>query len=152
MRPDRRLFALLALLAVACAGAAPDATAPAGDVHVYEVRGQVNAVPDPADPLSNLRVRHEPIAHFVDIEGEAVGMDSMNMPFPVADGVDVSALAVGDKVLLTFEVDWDGDVPYQATKIEPLPDDVVLDFGKAAGVDDRDASHEDEPRQDHESH
>lgn len=145
MRPDRRFFALLALLAVACAGAAPDATAPAGDVHVYEVRGQVTAVPDPADPLSNLRVRHEAIPHFVGFDGEAVGMDSMNMPFPVAEGLDVSGLAIGDRILLTFEVEWDGDVPYQATKIEPLPDDVVLDFGKAAGVGREAASNEDEP-------
>jgi hypothetical protein len=132
MRLDRRLLALLAVLclvAVACAGTAPEETEPASDVHVYEVRGQVTAVPDPADPLSNLRVRHEAIPHFVSIDGEVVGMDSMNMPFPVAEGLDLSGIAVGDKVHMTFEVEWEGDVPYQATQLEKLPEDAELDFG-----------------------
>jgi len=132
MRPDRHLLTLLALLAVACGGAAPDESGPAGDVHVYEVRGRVTALPDPADPLSNLRIRHEPVPSFVSIDGEVVGMDSMNMPFPVADGVDLAGLAVGDKVWMTFEVDWDGEVPYQATKIDKLPADVELVFDRPA--------------------
>ena len=150
--PDhRRLPALLALLAVACTGSAGDRGGeggePATGVHVYEVRGQVTALPDPADPLSDLRVRHEAVAHFVGIEGEAVGMDSMNMPFPVADGVDLAGLAVGDKVRLTFEVDWQGDVPYRATKIERLPADAELTFGKArpAPAPEATAVREDDP-------
>lgn len=132
MRLDRRLLAPLAVLclvAAACAGSAPEVTETAGDVHVYEIRGQVTALPDPADPLSNLRVRHEAIPHFVSIDGQVVGMDSMNMPFPVAAGLDLSEIAVGDKVRMTFEVEWEGEIPYQATKMEKLPADAVLDFG-----------------------
>jgi hypothetical protein len=96
----------------------------------YHLRGQVTALPDPADPLSDLRIRHEPVDDFVSMDGEVVGMDSMNMPFPVGGGVDVSDLQVGDKVAFTMVVDWDADVPYQVTEIEVLPPDTELVFGK----------------------
>lgn len=102
-----------------------------GDVQVYETRGQVTALPDPADPLTNLRIRHEPIHDFVSIDGEVVGMNSMNMPFPVAEGVGLEGIEVGDPVSFTLEVDWDGDPAYQVTRIEALPEGTELTWGDA---------------------
>jgi len=124
--------ALLTVLAACSAPSGDDATAEAGDGAVtYSMRGQVTALPDAADPLSDLRIRHEPVDDFVSIDGEVVGMDSMNMPFPVGSGVDVSALHVGDKVAFTMVVDWDADVPYQVTGVEVLPPDTELTWGQA---------------------
>lgn len=97
----------------------------------YRVRGEVTAVPDPADPLSDLRIRHEAIDDFVGIDDEVVGMSSMTMPFPVAPQVPVADLAVGDKVAFTLAVDWDGEPAYQITEIEELPAGTELEFRKA---------------------
>lgn len=136
----------LLLLAVlpACGGGAPqppEDEAPAaaqddgggdgGGVQVYETRGQVTALPDPSNPLTNLRIRHEPIHDFVSIDGEVVGMDSMNMPFPVTEGVSLEGIEVGDPVSFTLEVDWDGDPAYRLTRIGVLPEGTGLTWGDA---------------------
>lgn len=126
------LTALLGTFAACSAPSGDNATAESGDGAVtYAMRGQVTALPDPADPLSDLRIRHEPVDDFVSIDGEVVGMNSMNMPFPVGSAVDVSALHVGDKVAFTMVVDWDADVPYQVTGVEVLPADTDLTWGAA---------------------
>lgn len=133
---------LLLVTVLACGGAPePEGGAPAsapdgdgaggGDAQLYEVRGQVTALPDPSNPLSNLRIRHEPIHDFVSIDGEVVGMDSMNMPFPVAEGLSLEGMEVGDPVSFTLEVDWDGDPAYQVTRIQALPEDTELTWGDA---------------------
>ena len=95
------------------------------------MRGQVTALPDPSDPLSNLRLRHEAVDDFVGMDGEVVGMDSMNMPFPVAEGLSLEGLEVGDPVVFTLEVDWDGDPAYQVTRIERLPEGTELIWDEA---------------------
>jgi len=135
------------LLAVACAGGpAGEANGePGSDTAAhYEVRGQVTAVPTAGDPLSNLVIRHEAIDDFATRDGEVVGMSSMSMPFPLADGVSLDGIAPGDKVRFTLEVDWDGDPAYQITRIEPLPADTEIEYGKAhppaAATDDDDES------------
>lgn len=151
LHPLRPLLALtllvlpLALLA-GCGGAdegtAPEtAEAPAeatetaetddDGVRRYEVRGEVTAVPDPDDPLSNLVIRHEAIDDFESFEGEVVGMSSMSMPFPVAGDVDLEGVEVGDKVDFTLVVDWEGDPAYQVVRMEELPADTELELGKA---------------------
>ena len=135
-------LALLLLPLLAACGGPPADEAPAAvddtgggeeaaGVQVYESRGQVTALPDPSDPLTDLRIRHEPIHDFVGIDGEVVGMDSMNMPFPVADGVSLEGLAVGDPVAFTLEVDWDGDPAYRLSRIERLPEGTELTWGAA---------------------
>lgn len=129
-----RLSATLAAAALAlgaCAGGGGAAPA-AGDVDTYETRGVVVRVPDPADPLSNLAIRHEAIDDFRSIDGEVVGMGSMSMPFPLADGVDLGAIAPGDKVAFTLEVEWEGEPPYRVSRIEKLPADIELDFREAS--------------------
>lgn len=126
------ILAATALVLGACTGGGGAAPATNGDVDTYETRGVVVRVPDPADPLSNLDIRHEAIDDFRSIDGEVVGMGSMSMPFPLADGVDLGAIAPGDKVAFTLEVEWEGEPPYRVTRIEKLPADTELDFREAS--------------------
>lgn len=125
-------LAAAALALGACTGGGGAAPAAGDGIDTYETRGVVVRVPDPADPLSNLDIRHEAIDDFRSIDGEVVGMGSMGMPFPLADGVDLGAIAPGDKVAFTLEVEWEGEPPYRVTRIETLPADTELDFREAS--------------------
>ena len=117
--------------AAAPPAAAEPAATPSGPVQTYEMRGVVAGLPDPNDPSKEFLIHHEAVADFTDIDGDVVGMDSMTMPFPLAEGVSLAGLAVGDKVRFTLEVEWDGDPPYRITRIDKLPPDSALDFGAA---------------------
>ncbi len=121
---DLTLAALL--LATGLAGCSPPP--PRGDVHRYTVRGEVAALPRPGQPGSELLIHHEPVPDFVDAEGESVVMESMTMPFPLADGVSLGGIDRGDKVEMTFEVRWNGAPPLQVTAIRELPPDTRLNF------------------------
>lgn len=133
--PHRLLLAAAAAGAFgACAAEPPEAPeaeavaeAEAPAVQRYEVRGVVGGLPTESSPA--LTVRHEAVPDFVDFEGEVVGMDSMSMPFPLADGVDITGIEPGDKVAFTLEVEWEGDVPYRISRIEELPAETELDLG-----------------------
>ena len=74
-------------------------------------------------------MRHEAMPGFVGIDGEVVGMESMTMPFPVGEGVELDGVEVGDKVGFTLEVEWEGDPPYRITRVEELGAETVLDLG-----------------------
>ncbi len=97
----------------------------------YTVRGQVAMLPIADNPASEFMVRHEAIPHFVG-EGGELGMDTMTMPFPVADGLSIDALKVGEKIELTFEVDFDAQskkmVAYRAVAVTAIPAETELDF------------------------
>ncbi len=138
----RPLALILALAALPCCAERrddPEADAPEREVHVYTVRGEVNALPS---PTSDLRVRHEAIPEFIGPSGTVEGMGPMIMAFwppqglsleqARVDDLDVSGIEVGDKVTLVFEVIHDPETKaikgYYATSIETLPDDTVLDF------------------------
>ena len=116
----------LTLLVSAC-GETPAADSEP-TVQSYTVRGIVRALPDPARQGTDLYVHHEAIPDFVNDRGESVGMDSMAMPFPVADPTVLDGVAVGDRVTMRFEVEWDGSPPLRVVALEPLPADTVLDF------------------------
>ena len=88
---------------------------PAADA-TYTVRGQVVAI-----TATEVRVHHEAIPGFVGRNGAVVGMDSMTMPFHLAEGVDTHGIEDGDPVDLTFEVRWDADEALTATAIHELP-------------------------------
>ncbi len=125
-------IAAAALAAAACSGGgAAGGGGTAAAAQRYEVRGEVRSVPDPGDPLSNLVIRHEAIDGFVGMDGAVVGMDSMSMPFPVAEGVSLEGLEAGDAVGFTLEVDWDGDPAYQVTRLEELPAGTEIEYRKA---------------------
>lgn len=102
-----------------------------GPVHTYQVRGEIAALPMADDPSTELTIRHEAIDDFTDIDGDVVGMSSMTMPFPLAAGVSLAGLAVGDRVAFTLEIEWQGNPPYRITRIDKLPPDTALEFRAA---------------------
>ncbi len=114
------------LLLAACRDPAPP---PPAQVDRYVVRGEIARLPSrPGDELS---VRHEAVPTFKDRSGAVVGMDAMVMGFGVGKGLPLAGLAVGDKVRMTFAVDW-VQPSLTVEKLEPLPADTLLQFGKAA--------------------
>jgi Cu/Ag efflux protein CusF len=116
----------IALLAtVACGGDEPSA---GGDKAAYTVRGEVEQLPNPEVEGSDLMVRHEPIPDFENSKGEVVGMNAMTMPFPLAGDVSLEGIAVGDKVELTFEVQFEPSTSFVTTEVTKLPPDTELDF------------------------
>lgn len=120
------------LLLAACGGG-PESDRAGGEGEpppdqTYTVRGQVVALPARDTPGRNLRVRHEAVPDFVGVEGEVVGMASMTMPFPLAEGVSLEDVEVGDTVEMTFEVRWDGSEPLRVVELRELPPGTTLDF------------------------
>ncbi len=105
----------------------------------YTVRGEIVELPDPEDPTSGFFVYHEAIDEFRGIDGEVVGMSSMTMPFPVADGVDLEGLGRGDIVEFDLQVDWEGDPATLVTRVEELPQDTILEFRGARPPGQHDA-------------
>ena len=89
-------------------------------------------MPAPDDARGEILVRHEAIPGFKNEDGEVVGMDTMSMPFPLADQALVAGLAPGDRIAMDFEVNWHGGNPLEVTAIEKLPEDTRLDFETAA--------------------
>jgi hypothetical protein len=135
------LFVLGGTIVPACqdsADNATDADASAQPTNRYVVRGMVTQTPAPANPRSEFLVRHEPIPAFKANYNETTptGMNAMIMPFPLADGVDISGLQVGDKITLEFVVFYEADTgdiaSYRTTTITPLEPDTELNFGRAA--------------------
>ena len=117
----------LALLVAACG--TQDAAAPPGPPdQSYTVRGVVVALPTEGARVAYLSLRHEAIPEFVGREGDVVGMDSMTMPFALADPALAAGLAPGDEVEATLEIRWEADEPATLTRVEPLPAGAELDF------------------------
>ncbi len=112
----------------ACSRSSP---APQPPGQRYTVRGRIEQLPDPARPAAELMIHHERIEHFVRQDG-TLGMNEMTMPFPVAKGVALQGLAVGDPVEFTFQVRWGGSPLYQVTEIRELPAGTTLQL-KAEG-------------------
>lgn len=108
----------------------PVAPPPSGSAqapHTYTVRGQISQLPDPAKPSATLQIHHEAIDDFARRDG-TLGMDSMTMAFPLAPGVSLDGLAVGDMVEFVFELDWDATPTYRVTRIAKLPAGTELFF------------------------
>ena len=132
------LFAAsLALLAVSlfstgCSDAAPEQAEVTKIINAtYETRGEITALPDADNPTSSLMIRHEAIPDFVDESGKTVGMDTMVMPFPIAESINLGEFAVGDKVAVTFDVFTESGIRgYAASEMATLPADTELDFSK----------------------
>lgn len=101
--------------------------------HRYTVRGVIEQLPSAAEPTREFQVRHEAIPHFVGQNG-ALGMDTMTMPFPLAEGLSLGSLKIKDVIELTFEVDYDTAakkfVEYRAVAVKPLPAGTELDFSR----------------------
>lgn len=92
----------------------------------YTVRGLVVALPQGDD---DMMVRHEAIPDFRG-PGE-MGMDVMDMQFPFAEDVSIEGIEVGDKLRLTFSVDYEegwSPVEYRVIRYVKLPEDTELNF------------------------
>ncbi len=118
----RRLLLALLPLAVACSAPAPP---PAADS--YTVRGEIVRLPEA--PGGEVLIRHEAIPDFRGMDGKVVGMASMTMPFPLAAGVKLDALAAGTPIEFVLEMRWKDDrQPVAVTRIAPLPPGTALRF------------------------
>ena len=122
-------FLALAALSLACgpkrgaAPAPPDAT--------YTLRGEIVRLPAAAG--GELSFHHEAVPGFRDAQGRVVGMASMTMPFATAPELDLSDLAVGDRVELDFEVRWNGrGAPLRVVRIVRLAPGTRLGFDPPA--------------------
>lgn len=117
---------------LACGGGSGDDSTPAdaddATVQRYEVDGIVRQLPGSGG--KELMIRHVAIPDFVNARGDTIGMDAMTMGFPLADGVDLSAIAPGDTVVFNFEVNWDGSPPLRLTAMRPRTAGGALFFGK----------------------
>ena len=102
--------------------------APVSVADVYTVRGVVEKLPQAGGPDRELFIRHAPIPDFRDEHGKVVGMGSMTMPFPVADGVPLAGIAPGDPVEFAFAIRWKQPAGYQVIRIRKLPSGTVVDF------------------------
>jgi len=129
LRPTTTL-AVLALALGACGGRGDDGTAVgAVPAAVYQVRGEVESLPDADRPMDWIALRHEAIPDFIGLTGDPDPMPAMTMRFPVADGVDVSSVSAGDKVAFDLEIDWGSGDPARVLAITLLPAETELDFG-----------------------
>jgi Copper binding periplasmic protein CusF len=102
--------------------------APGPAAEVYTVRGVVERLPQAGGPDRDLYIHHAPIPDFRDEHGTVVGMRSMTMPFPVADGVSLAGIAPGDPVEFAFAIRWKEPAGYQVVRIRRLPPGTVVDF------------------------
>jgi len=124
--PIAAALALAAVLA-ACRQRTPEARA---EPRRYSVRAEILRLPD-ARRFSEMVVRHEAIDDFVDETGQVVGMDAMEMSFPVTAPLSARGLAVGDKVALRFTVDFQ-KASLAIEQIEKLPANTALRWAPAA--------------------
>jgi hypothetical protein len=145
--------------------ASSNRAAPAGDVRedVYTgIRGVVTMLPVEGNPASELKIQHEQIPTFLNKDGEigvnmrgVPGMASMNMPFPVAEGLDISSLAIGDKVMFDFTVYWgrpDAGPAWEITRFEKLDPATELDFTNTTVEDAATDAPHDHDAEDHSGH
>lgn len=99
---------------------------------IYETRGQIASLPDPTNPTSEFMIHHEAIDDFVHQDGVMRGMNAMVMPFPaVADDVSLEGIDVGDIVVFSFDVAWEGDPKWMVTAIEEVDPATELVFRQA---------------------
>lgn len=111
--------------------------APAEGAQVYEgILGVIAELPEAGNPATNLRIHHEHIPSFlspktgevnVNADG-SLGMKPMTMPFPPGDHLDLSGLAVGDKVKFTLTVWTKPTLSFAVTKIEKLDPATAISF------------------------
>ena len=86
---------LIPIAFAGCERPAPNAATTV--VATHTVRGQIESLPEKDNPASSLSIKHEDIPGWDRGDGTK-GMRSMEMAFPVAQGVSLDGLAISDKV------------------------------------------------------
>lgn len=117
------LAALLPTLPLTLPGCDRTPAPAAGPTHT--VRAKVMGLPTANDPSSAFTLLHEDIPGWLAPDGSK-GMHSMQMPFPVARGVSLDGVALGDKVEVTVRQFMSGPTPYEVSALRKLPPDTKL--------------------------
>jgi hypothetical protein len=126
----RRIAAVFAAsAAIAAASCSKPPEAPAATADSYAMRGEIVRLP--AAGSREMAIRHEAVPDFRDEGGKVVGMEAMTMPFTLAQGVGVDALAPGDKIAFTLEMRWRNPRELaRISRIERLPAGTLLSWEK----------------------
>jgi Cu/Ag efflux protein CusF len=121
--PGRIAFPLLIVLALA--GCKSDSNSESAEeiAAVYTLRGEVKSLPSASD--AEISIHHEEIPTFVNQKGVETGMPSMSMPFGLI-GLDVSELAIGDKIEFKFDVAWKRKPALRILEFKKLPGETAL--------------------------
>ena len=101
-----------------------------------DLLGEIVQLPVEGDASTALKIHHVQIPDFKTKDGEIninskgiAGMMSMTMPFPLADGVSIEGMQVGDKIKFDFQVNWGGDrAAWEITAIEKIDPATVIDY------------------------
>ena len=100
----------------------------AATAHTYSVRGVVRQLPQAGQAGVPFLIQPEASDDYISVSGKPAPMAAMTMPFMAADGVDLEALAVGDKIAFELRVDWQASAAMLISSIEKLPPETVLDL------------------------
>jgi hypothetical protein len=122
---QRNLTLACGVLLISAAGCGPKAETRGRD---YTLRAQVL---QPPNATTGLYLYHEAIDDWVGRSGKVEGMDTMAMPFPVAQGVPLEGIQANDKVEVKLHVDWESEKPVEILEVRELPPDTKLDFRAA---------------------
>lgn len=82
-------------------------------------------LPKAGDPSSAFTLFHEDINEWMRPDG-GKGMHAMMMPFPLAKGVSLEGIDVGDKVEVSVRQYKSGPIPYEVLTIRKLPSNTAL--------------------------
>lgn len=102
----------------------------------HTVRARIVGLPKEGDPSSALTLFHEDINDWLRPDGTK-GMHAMMMPFPLAKGVTLEGLGVGDLVEVSVRQYTSGPIPYEVLSIRKLPADTVLSLPEERKPHDR---------------
>jgi hypothetical protein len=114
----------IALTFLGCGGEEP--LTPGPDDPRYTARGRIIEIQGEG-PMRLIEIHHEVIASFVDADGNPAPMESMTMPFAVAEGVSFSEGA-GDSIEFEFAVRWNLKPMLLLTRVATLPNDTKLEL------------------------
>jgi len=132
-----RAFGIIAMLGAIIAAGCPQGQtngkpeAVASDAKTYVVRGEVISVPQEGKPGTQFIVKHEPIDNYSDAGGRIVGMDTMGMPFTPGRDVSLEGIRPGDKIEMSWVLQWKPEAKEYLESVRKLPAETQLKFGKA---------------------
>lgn len=102
------------------------------------ILGELTFVPGAEDGKRGLKIHHRHIPNFKRADGTiaespdgVLGMKSMTMEFPLADGVTAEGFEAGDKVRFSFRVFWGEKFGFEVTGMEKIDPGTEIDFSNA---------------------
>ena len=132
-----RFFGIIAMLgAIIAAGSScgqrnEQPTGAASDSQIYLIRGEVISVPQADKRGTEFIVKHEPIDNFRNASGQIVGMSTMGMPFTPGKDVLLDGIKPGDKIEMSWVLQWKPEAKEYVESVRKLPIETQLRFGDA---------------------